>query len=105
MIAQGKTRSIAALGCVQSTHSSPEGAIRNFSWHSNPVEFDGFGKQPGLNSFILTANRWITATQAIGLTSKAGRYGGTFVQSERFVGSYGGKRRFNFENAANFSLI
>ena len=43
-----------------------------------PVEFDGFKKQAGLNSFILTPKQWIEKTNAIGLISKAGRYGGTY---------------------------
>lgn len=41
----------------------------------NPVEFDGIRMQAGLNSFTLTPKRWIEATRAIGITSKAGRYG------------------------------
>jgi len=40
-----------------------------------PIEFDGFRKQAGLNSFILTAKQWIEKTGAIGLVSKPGRYG------------------------------
>jgi len=48
----------------------------------NPIEFDGIKKQSGLNSFILTAKRWIDATGAIGLISKSGRYGGTYAHSE-----------------------
>jgi len=48
----------------------------------NPIEFDGIRRQAGLNSFILTAKRWIDATNAIGLISKAGRYGGTFAHKE-----------------------
>ena len=44
----------------------------------NPIEFDGIKKKAGLNSFILTAKRWIETTNAIGLISKAGRYGGTY---------------------------
>jgi hypothetical protein len=40
-----------------------------------PIEFDGFKKQAGLKSFVLTAKRWIERTGAIGLVSKAGRYG------------------------------
>ena len=40
----------------------------------NPIEFDGIRKQAGLNSFVLTAKRWIDATGAIGLISKSGRY-------------------------------
>ncbi len=48
----------------------------------NPIEFDGIRKQAGLNSFILTARQWIDSTGAIGLTSKAGRYGGTFAHKD-----------------------
>ena len=48
----------------------------------NPIEFDGIRKQAGLNSFILTAKQWIENTGAIGLTSKAGRYGGTFAHKD-----------------------
>jgi hypothetical protein len=45
----------------------------------NPVEFDGFRKQAGLNSFTLTPKQWIEKTGAIGIESKPGRYGGTFA--------------------------
>src|SRR2546427_7377343 len=48
----------------------------------NPIEFDGIRKQEGLNSFILTAKRWIDATRAVGLISKAGRYGGTYAHKD-----------------------
>mgnify|MGYP005843199839 CR=1 FL=1 len=47
-----------------------------------PVEFDGFKKQAGLNSFTLTPKQWIEKTGAIGLISKAGRYGGTYAQKD-----------------------
>jgi len=47
-----------------------------------PIEFDGFSKQAGLNSFVLTAKRWIEKTGAIGLVSKAGRYGGTYAHKD-----------------------
>lgn len=47
-----------------------------------PVEFDGFRKQAGLNSFTLTPNQWIESTNAIGLISKKGRYGGTYAQKD-----------------------
>ncbi len=39
-------------------------------------EFDTFKKEAGLNSFHLTPKKWIEATQAIGIQSRAGRYGG-----------------------------
>jgi hypothetical protein len=48
----------------------------------NPIEFDGIKKQAGLNSFILTSKRWIEATGAIGLVSRAGRYGGTYAHKD-----------------------
>ena len=48
----------------------------------NPIEFDGIKKQSGLNSFILTAKQWIEKTGAIGLISKAGRYGGTYAHRD-----------------------
>ncbi len=48
----------------------------------NPVEFDGFRNQAGLNSFALTPKKWIDKTNAIGITSKSGRYGGTFAHKD-----------------------
>jgi hypothetical protein len=47
-----------------------------------PLEFEGFRKQAGLNSFVLTPKRWIEATNAIGIISKSGRYGGTFAHKD-----------------------
>jgi hypothetical protein len=47
-----------------------------------PVEFDGFRKQAGLNSFTLTPKQWIERTRAVGIVSRAGRYGGTFAHSD-----------------------
>jgi hypothetical protein len=47
-----------------------------------PIEFDGFRKQAGLNSFILTAKQWIERTGAIGIVSRRGRYGGTFAHKD-----------------------
>jgi len=47
-----------------------------------PVEFDGFRKKAGLNSFTLTPKQWIEKTNAIGIVSKAGRYGGTYAHKD-----------------------
>ena len=47
-----------------------------------PVEFDGFRKQAGLNSFTMTPKKWIESTNAIGIISKSGRYGGTFAHKD-----------------------
>ena len=48
----------------------------------NPLEFEGFRKEAGLNAFTLSPTRWIEATNAIGLVSKSGRYGGTYAISD-----------------------
>jgi hypothetical protein len=47
-----------------------------------PLEFEGFKKQAGLNSFVMTPKRWIETTNAIGIFSKSGRYGGTFAHKD-----------------------
>jgi len=47
-----------------------------------PVEFDGIRMQAGLNSFTLTPKQWIEKTGAIGIISKAGRYGGTYAHKD-----------------------
>lgn len=48
----------------------------------NPVEFDGIRMQAGLNSFTLTPRQWIEKTGATGITSQAGRYGGTYAHKD-----------------------
>ena len=48
----------------------------------NPIEFDGFRNQAGLNSFSLTPKEWADKTNAIGIYSKAGRYGGTYAHKD-----------------------
>jgi hypothetical protein len=47
-----------------------------------PVEFDGFRKLAGLNSFTMTPKKWIESTNAIGIISKSGRYGGTYAHKD-----------------------
>ena len=47
-----------------------------------PIEFDGFKKEAGSNAFTLSPQRWIKKTNAIGIISKSGRYGGTFAHSD-----------------------
>jgi len=46
------------------------------------IEFDGFKNEAGSNSFSLTPSRWIKATNAIGIISKKGRYGGTYAHQD-----------------------
>lgn len=47
-----------------------------------PLEFERFRTEAGSNYFVLSPQRWIEATQAIGITSKSGRYGGTFAHRD-----------------------
>jgi hypothetical protein len=66
--------------------------IRNYStieymgiWEkiNNPnfkhLEFEGFKNRSGSPSFILSPKQWIETTNAVGIISKSGRYGGTFA--------------------------
>ena len=45
----------------------------------NRVQFDTFRNEEGLNRFTMTPSNWIESTQAIGIVSNAGRYGGTYA--------------------------
>jgi len=47
------------------------------------LEFETFKSEAGLNRFHLTPKKWIDATNAIGILSKSGRYGGgTFAHQD-----------------------
>jgi hypothetical protein len=46
------------------------------------IEFDAFRIESGSNSFTLTPKRWIESTNAIGIISKSGRYGGTYAHKD-----------------------
>lgn len=50
--------------------------------HFKPLEFEGFRKEAGLNAFTISPSKWIESTNAIGLVSKSGRYGGTFAHKD-----------------------
>lgn len=48
----------------------------------NYAEFDIIKSQAGLNSYRLSAKEWMQKTNAIGIVSKAGRYGGTYAHKD-----------------------
>lgn len=48
----------------------------------NRVEFEAFKNESGDNGFVLTPQKWIESTNAIGIISKSGRYGGTYAHSD-----------------------
>lgn len=54
--------------------------IHNTDFNSD--EFDRIKMQAGLNSFILSVKEWAEKTGAIGIVSKAGRYGGTYAHPD-----------------------
>ncbi len=47
-----------------------------------PIEFERFRNEAGSNYFVLSPKRWIKSTNAIGIISKSGRYGGTFAHKD-----------------------
>ncbi|MCI6272001.1 MAG: KilA-N domain-containing protein [Erysipelotrichaceae bacterium] len=48
----------------------------------NRVQFDTFKMEAGLNRFTMTPQKWIENTNAKGIVSKSGRYGGTYAHSD-----------------------
>ena len=48
----------------------------------NTVEFDGFRKEAGLHTFTLSVKKWCDSTNAIGIYSKRGKYGGTYAHKD-----------------------
>ena len=47
-----------------------------------PLEFERFRSEAGSNYFVLSPQRWIESTNATGIISKSGRYGGTFAHND-----------------------
>ena len=48
----------------------------------NYTEFGIIKNAAGSNNYVLSVKQWISATNAIGLTAKAGRYGGTYAHKD-----------------------
>jgi len=46
------------------------------------VEFDSFIHEAGSNAFTLSPQKWISTTNAVGMLSRSGRYGGTFAHKD-----------------------
>lgn len=83
----------------QKNSEDPNGVIANWMrnrntieflgiWESlynpnfNPLEFEGFRKEAGLNAFTMSPTKWIEATNAKGIKAISGRYGGTYAISD-----------------------
>ena len=48
----------------------------------NYTEFGTIKNASGSNNFVLSVKNWIELTNAIGITAKAGRYGGTYAHKD-----------------------
>lgn len=48
----------------------------------NYTEFGTIKNEAGSNNFVLSSKNWVEATGAIGITAKAGRYGGTYAHKD-----------------------
>jgi hypothetical protein len=48
----------------------------------NRVQFEAVRSEAGYNRFVMTPTKWIESVNAIGIVSKAGRYGGTYAHSD-----------------------
>ncbi|MDO8570374.1 MAG: KilA-N domain-containing protein [Candidatus Daviesbacteria bacterium] len=48
----------------------------------NVMEFNNIRNEAGSNGFILSSSKWTQKTNAIGIRSSAGRYGGTFAHRD-----------------------
>jgi hypothetical protein len=48
----------------------------------NRVEFEAVKNESGSNAFVMTPSKWVSLTGAIGIFSKAGRYGGTYAHKD-----------------------
>lgn len=46
------------------------------------VDFDQFKQDAGSNAFVLSPQKWIASTNAIGIRSKSGRNGGTYAHKD-----------------------
>lgn len=46
------------------------------------VEFERLKNEAGTNAFVLSPQKWIKETNAIGIQSSSGRYGGTYAHSD-----------------------
>ena len=48
----------------------------------NSMQLHGIKEQVGINRFLLSAKKWIDMTNAVGIKSSSGRYGGTYAHAD-----------------------
>ena len=69
---------MVCLWHIQTKRTVPLVCNPNF----NPIEFEGFRKEAGLNAFTMSPTKWVESTRAIGIKAVSGRYGGTYAISD-----------------------
>ena len=78
-IAETPVIMISSEDAVDTMRKAYELGITDF----NRVQFEAVRSETGLNRFVMTPTKWIEQTNAIGIVSKAGRYGGgTYAHSD-----------------------
>lgn len=50
--------------------------------HFKGVKFDSFWSQAGTNSFVISPQRWVEKTNALGIISRSGKSGGTYAHKD-----------------------
>ena len=53
-----------------------------YNHNFNSPEFEGIKNESGGNSYYLSVKKWVSTTNAIGIKSTAGRYGGTYAHKD-----------------------
>ena len=72
----------------------------------NRVQFEAVRSEAGLNRFVMTPTKWIEQTNAIGIVSKAGRYGGgTYAHNYKDFYYYGCKHRNMVEELMHIAIL
>ncbi len=52
------------------------------------MQFEAVKNEAELNRFVMTPSKWVAQMNAIGIVSKAGRYGGTYAHSDIAMSYY-----------------
>jgi len=93
---EGQPEYVSLTDIAKRVNDEPNAVIQNWMrarstieylglWESiynpnfNSVDFEAFRANAGSNTFTMSPKKWIESTNAIGIESKAGRYGGTFA--------------------------
>jgi hypothetical protein len=77
-----KYKNAEATGLVISHWLSTRYTVEFNNTDFNVTEFSNIKSESGSNGYVLTSEQWIEKTNAIGIISKPGRYGGTYAHRD-----------------------